>query len=100
MIDDRLPERAEVAAYYVVSEALTNAAKHSKASAVQVGARVDGDRLELRIDDDGIGGADAGRGSGLTGLADRVEALGGQVWIASPPGEGTSLRVVLSLDSQ
>jgi signal transduction histidine kinase len=100
VIDDRLPERAEVAAYYVVSEALTNAAKHAEASAVQVAARVDDGRLELRIDDDGVGGADPGRGSGLTGLADRVEALGGTVWITSPPGEGTSLRVVLSLDSQ
>jgi PAS domain S-box-containing protein len=99
-IDDRLPERVEVAAYYVVSEALTNAAKHAEATAVRVLARSDDGRLELRIDDDGVGGADPGQGSGLTGLADRIEALGGEVWVASPPGEGTSLRVVLSLDSQ
>ena len=83
-IADRLAERVEIGAYYVVSEALTNAAKHARASKA----------------DDGVGGADPSRGSGLTGLADRVEALGGTIWIASSPGEGTSLRIELPLDSQ
>jgi signal transduction histidine kinase len=99
-IADRLAEHVEIGAYYVVSEALTNAAKHARASKVEVHARALDGVLELTIDDDGVGGADPSRGSGLTGLADRVEALGGTIWITSPPGEGTSLRVELSLDSQ
>jgi PAS domain S-box-containing protein len=99
-IADRLPEHVEIGAYYVVSEALTNATKHARASKVEVHARELDGVLELKIDDDGVGGADPSRGSGLTGLADRVEALGGTIWIASPPGEGTLLRVELSLDSQ
>jgi signal transduction histidine kinase len=97
-IADRFAERVEIGAYYVVSEALTNAAKHARASKVEVHARARDGVLELKIDDDGVGGADPSGGSGLTGLADRVEALGGTIWIASPPGEGTSLRVELSLD--
>jgi signal transduction histidine kinase len=97
-IADRFTGRVEIGAYYVVSEALTNAAKHARASKVEVHARARDGVLELKIDDDGVGGADPSRGSGLTGLADRVEALGGTIWIASPPGEGTSLRVDLSLD--
>jgi PAS domain S-box-containing protein len=99
-IKERLAERVEIGAYYVVSEALTNVAKHARASVVEVHARARDGVLELKIDDDGVGGADPSRGTGLTGLADRVEALGGTIWIASPPGEGTSLRVELSLDSQ
>jgi signal transduction histidine kinase len=99
-LEDRPPERVEVAAYYVASEALTNVAKHAQASHARVRVRVRGQRLELTIDDDGIGGAVPAQGSGLTGLADRVEALGGSIAVSSPPGEGTSLRVVLSLDSQ
>jgi signal transduction histidine kinase len=67
---------------------------------MDVHARARDGVLALRIDDDGVGGADPARGSGLTGLADRVEALGGEIWIASPPGEGTSLRVELPLDSE
>jgi Histidine kinase-, DNA gyrase B-, and HSP90-like ATPase len=97
---DNLAAQVEVGAYYVVSEALTNAAKHSSASKMDVHARARDGVLALRIDDDGVGGADPARGSGLTGLADRVEALGGEIWIASPPGEGTSLRVELPLDSE
>jgi GAF domain-containing protein len=97
-IADRFAERVEIGAYYVVSEALTNAAKHARASKVEVHARARDGVLEMKIDDDGVGGADPSGGSGLTGLADRVEALGGTIWIASPPGEGTSLRVELSLD--
>jgi signal transduction histidine kinase len=94
----KLPEQVEVAAYYVVSEALTNAAKHAQASVVQVEvAAVDG-ALRLGVRDDGVGGADATRGSGLVGLKDRVEALGGTITLQSPPGAGTTLRVELPLD--
>jgi signal transduction histidine kinase len=89
----RLPEPIEAAAYYVVSEALTNAVKHSRASAVQVQvASLDG-FVQVSIRDDGVGGAAPGQGSGLIGLKDRVEALGGRIEIASPSGSGTSLRV-------
>ena len=97
---ERLAEHVEIGAYYVVSEALTNAAKHARASKVEIHARALDGMLELTIDDDGVGGADPSRGSGLTGLADRVEALGGRIWITSPPGGGTSLRVELSLDPE
>ena len=95
----RLPERIEVAAYYVVSEALANAAKHAKASAVDVDLETRGDVLHLSVRDDGIGGADLARGSGLIGLTDRVEAVGGTIAIASPIGEGTTLVVELPLRS-
>jgi signal transduction histidine kinase len=93
----RLPAQVEVASYYVVSEALNNAAKHAQASAIQVDIHEDDAILELAIRDDGAGGADLGKGSGLIGLRDRVEALGGQLEIASPVGRGTSLRVRLPL---
>jgi signal transduction histidine kinase len=96
-VDERLADPVEVGAYYVVSEALTNAAKHARASTVQVNAHVDDGVLRLTIGDDGVGGADPARGSGLTGLADRVAALGGTIAITSPPREGTSLRVELPL---
>jgi signal transduction histidine kinase len=96
----RLGDQIEVGAYYVVSEALTNAAKHSQASTVEVHARARDGVLELTIDDDGVGGADPARGSGLTGLTDRVAALRGTIAIASPPGRGTSLRVELPVLSQ
>jgi len=96
-VDRRLADRVEVGAYYVVSEALANAAKHAHASRVEVQAQADDHVLELRIDDDGVGGADPEQGSGLTGLVDRVEALGGTMRISSPPGDGTSLYVELSL---
>lgn len=93
--DGRLPEEVEVAAYYVVSEALANAAKHSGASRVTVAvARGDG-RLRVRVDDDGRGGAAATPGSGLEGLRDRVEAVGGRLSLASPPGGGTVLEARL-----
>jgi len=91
----RLPERVEVAAYYVVSEALTNAAKHARASAVVVDVDVADDVLRLLVRDDGVGGADASRGSGLIGLVDRVEAVGGGIEITSPPAGGTSLQVTI-----
>jgi signal transduction histidine kinase len=93
----RLPEPVEVAAYYVICEALVNAAKHSNASVVRVGAEVAGRLLHLSVCDDGDGGADPALGSGLTGLKDRVEALGGTIAIHSPVGAGTSLYVDLPL---
>jgi signal transduction histidine kinase len=96
--DRRLQEPAEVAAYYVVSEALTNAAKHAHASTVHVDVTADDRLIELSIRDDGVGGADAGRGSGLIGLTDRVEALGGTLEIASPAGSGTSLHVEIPIE--
>jgi signal transduction histidine kinase len=95
--DRRLPESAEVAAYYVVAEALTNAAKHARASAVNVRVEADRANLHISIRDDGIGGADSAKGSGLTGLSDRVEALGGRMQITSPAGSGTSMRVTIPL---
>ncbi len=91
-ISGRLPEQVESAAYFFASEALTNAAKHSHASEVFVAARVDGGTLMVEVADDGIGGAATGGGSGLRGLADRVEALGGRFTLSSPPGRGTTLR--------
>jgi signal transduction histidine kinase len=96
-VSGRLPEPVETAAYYVVSEALTNAAKHSRASVVNVGACVAGDALRLVVTDNGAGGADPSRGSGLLGLGDRVEAAGGKLEITSPPGEGTSLVATIPL---
>jgi signal transduction histidine kinase len=93
-----LPERVEVAAYYVVSEALTNAAKYAHASLVHVAVDVRDPMLQVAVRDDGDGGADPARGSGLLGLKDRVEAIGGTMWLQSPPGEGTSLEVELPLD--
>ncbi|MET7397776.1 DUF4118 domain-containing protein [Dactylosporangium sp. NPDC005572] len=93
--DHRPPTPVEIAAYYVVSESLTNAAKHSQASAVDVDVTTEPDMLKLAIHDDGVGGADPSRGSGLTGLQDRVEALGGHLAISSPPGAGTSLVVTI-----
>ncbi|GBE65852.1 hypothetical protein MFM001_23140 [Mycobacterium sp. MFM001] len=94
-IDRRLPEPAEVAAYYVVAEALTNADKHAQANEVNVAAHADDQNLYLSIGDDGIGGAEAGNGSGLIGLKDRVEALSGQFRVESRPGQGTSLHVTI-----
>jgi signal transduction histidine kinase len=91
----RLPAPIEVAAYYVVSEALTNVAKHAQASAARVTVAVREGILELSIRDNGRGGVDTNRGSGLIGLTDRVDALDGTIEIASPIGEGTALRVML-----
>jgi signal transduction histidine kinase len=97
-IDRRLPDSAEVAAYYVVAEALTNAAKYAQASAVRVDVEADGANLRLSISDDGIGGANPHKGSGLIGLVDRVEALGGQLRISSLVGSGTSLLATIPVD--
>ncbi|MFC8668576.1 PAS domain S-box protein [Streptomyces sp. NPDC057199] len=93
----RLPERIEVAVYYVTSECLTNAAKHARATVVEVRARVYEDVLEVVIGDDGVGGAEPGGGSGLIGLTDRVEATGGRLTVRSPPGRGTTLIARLPL---
>ncbi|MDX6234484.1 MAG: hypothetical protein QOH68_3592, partial [Nocardioidaceae bacterium] len=91
----RLAEQVEVAIYYVVSEALTNAAKHAKATVVLVNVDTDGPVASLSIRDDGVGGADLYHGTGLVGLRDRVEALGGRIEISSPAGSGTSVTVRL-----
>jgi signal transduction histidine kinase len=95
--ETRPAEGVEVAAYYIVSEALTNAAKHARASVVRVDVEADDRHMRVCIRDDGAGGADPARGSGLVGLKDRVEALGGTIAIRSPPGAGTSLDVELPL---
>jgi PAS domain S-box-containing protein len=94
-VPGRLPESVEIASYYVISEALANVSKHANASLVRIEARFVGDRFEATIHDDGQGGADVGRGSGLTGLIDRVEALGGHLSLNSPRGEGTTLTLTL-----
>jgi signal transduction histidine kinase/uncharacterized protein YoaH (UPF0181 family) len=91
--EHRLPDQVEVATYYTVSEALTNASKHSGASRVWISLRVEDDLLHVSIRDDGAGGADATRGSGLTGLKDRIDALGGTIQIESPLGGGTRIEV-------
>jgi signal transduction histidine kinase len=97
-VQGRLPERVEVAAYFVVSEALANVAKHARASVVRVRVEVRDDTLTTSISDDGVGGADPSRGSGLIGLTDRVEASGGTISISSPAGAGTRLTAELPLD--
>jgi signal transduction histidine kinase len=94
----RLPEPVEVAASYVVSEALTNAAKHARASVVHVELDAHDATVQLAIRDDGIGGADAARGSGLVGLSDRVAALGGTLHVTSPTGDGTTLLIEIPLE--
>ena len=96
----RLPEPVEVAAYYVVSEALTNAAKHAGASVVNVELDTHDAILQLAIRDDGVGGADPGQGSGLVGLSDRIDALGGTLQVTSPAGSGTTLLIELPLGGQ
>jgi signal transduction histidine kinase len=96
--ETRFPAPIEVAAYYVVSEALANAAKHAHASVAEVLVEARDGLLDLTIHDDGVGGADPARGSGLTGLTDRVEALGGTLSVVSSTGEGTSLHVELPIE--
>jgi PAS domain S-box-containing protein len=99
-LDTRPSESIETAAYYVVSEALTNAAKHSQASAITVTLTTVDDLLRATIEDDGIGGAEASAGSGLVGLIDRVEALGGRFALDSPPGHGTTISIELPLTAE
>jgi signal transduction histidine kinase len=96
-VDSRLPPPVEVAAYYVVSEALTNAVKHADASVAYVDVYPQDGQLHLSVRDDGAGGADLAKGSGLIGLADRIQALGGTITIDSPPGKGTTLQVDLPI---
>jgi PAS domain S-box-containing protein len=91
-LEERLPEPVEAAAYYVVAESLTNAAKHANASAVTVRIGREDGLARIEVADDGIGGAATGHGSGLRGLADRVEALGGRLRLDSPLGEGTTVH--------
>ena len=98
-VQARLPERAEVAAYFVVSEALANVAKHARASVVEVQVEVRDGALAVSISDDGIGGADPSRGSGLIGLTDRVEASGGTISISSHAGAGTQITAQLPIAS-
>ncbi len=95
----QLPEHVEVAAYYAVSEALANAAKHAHASAVHVDLDTSGPVLELAIRDDGIGGADPAHGSGLVGLSDRIGALGGTLEVTSPAGSGTTLLIEIPAEA-
>jgi signal transduction histidine kinase len=98
-IEERLPEPVEAAAYYVVAEALTNVAKYASASSVSVRVGSRNGQAVVEVSDDGVGGADPARGSGLRGLADRVEALGGRLAVESPPGEGTRLRAEIPCGS-
>jgi signal transduction histidine kinase len=95
--EGRLPEHVEISAYYVVAEALTNVAKHARATAVTVTVEAGAAVLRVAVRDDGVGGAGFTTGSGLAGLKDRVEALGGRIVLNSPPGAGTSLCVELPL---
>jgi signal transduction histidine kinase len=94
-VGQRLPEHVEVSAYYVVAEALTNVAKHAQASVVTVHVAVTGGLLHVAVTDDGAGGAAVGGGTGLVGLKDRVEALGGRLRLDSPDGGGTNLTAEL-----
>ncbi|TCC59664.1 hypothetical protein E0H73_23870 [Kribbella pittospori] len=91
-VDGRLTERIEVAAYYVVSESLTNIAKHAHATVASIHVTRSADTVVVEVVDDGVGGADTERGTGLRGLADRVEAVGGRLRIWSPAGHGTRLE--------
>jgi PAS domain S-box-containing protein len=94
-VDERLPETVEAAAYFVVCEALTNVAKYAHASAARVRVERSDGHATVEVVDDGVGGADERGGSGLRGLADRVEALGGRLVVTSPVGEGTAVRAQL-----
>jgi signal transduction histidine kinase len=96
---ERLPQAVEVATYFAVSEALANAAKHSGASLVELNLTIDDDTLRLSVRDDGVGGADPAGGSGLVGLTDRVDALGGRITVSSPPGKGTAILLELPVES-
>jgi len=94
-VPERLDAAIEAAAYFLVSEALTNVAKYAHANTASVDVASTGDSLAVTISDDGVGGADPERGSGLRGLVDRVGAIGGRLEVSSPPGQGTRLRAHL-----
>jgi signal transduction histidine kinase len=96
-LEERLPEPVEAAVYYVVSESLTNVVKHAAASQVEVRVASDGETAVVEVADDGAGGASLETGTGLCGLADRVEALGGTFALESAPGAGTTIRAALPL---
>jgi len=96
-VDRRLPEPVEITAYYAVSETLTNTIKHAHASVIHVEVNTSEGLLRIRVQDDGRGGADFGHGSGLVGLKDRVEAVGGRITLHSPPGVGTTVQITLPL---
>ena len=91
-LERRPPAAVEIAAYYLVAEALTNVAKHAHATSAVVRVLQAGGRLVVDVTDDGVGGTDVAAGSGLRGLAERVEALGGRISVSSAPGDGTSIR--------
>ena len=97
--DDRAPAPAEAAAYFTVAEALTNVAKYARATQATIRVAREDDALVVEVRDDGVGGARASTGSGLAGLADRVDAVDGSLRVISPPGEGTTVRAVLPLPS-
>jgi PAS domain S-box-containing protein len=97
--DGDLPPAVEAASYYVVAEALTNVARYAGASSARVRIARDDGRLTIEVADDGVGGADAGRGSGLRGLADRLAALDGTLSIESPDGGGTAVRAEIPLST-
>jgi signal transduction histidine kinase len=93
--DDRAPAAAEAAAYFTVAEALTNVAKYAHATHATVRVATEDAALVVEVRDDGVGGARASAGSGLSGLADRVDAVDGSLSVTSPPGEGTVVRAIL-----
>ncbi len=96
--DRRLPSAVETTAYFIVAEALTNTIRHAEATQVTISGRIDLDTLDLEIADDGRGGADDGAGgTGVRGLNDRAQAVGGTLAIDSPPGGGTTVRARLPL---
>ena len=96
----RLPDRVEAAVYFICSEAVANVQKYAHASGVDVDARIEGGSVVVVVADDGVGGADPSAGSGLEGLRDRTEALGGRFSIDSPPGHGTRITAAIPLDAQ
>jgi signal transduction histidine kinase len=98
--DDQVPERVAVAVYFVCAEALTNVAKHAAAAHVAVAVTSGDGRVRVEIADDGVGGADPAHGSGLRGLADRVETFGGTLQVESTPGHGTRLAAEIPLGGQ
>ncbi len=99
ILDERLPEPVEAAAYYLIAESLTNVTKYANASTVHVRVALSDANVVVEVSDDGIGGADPAGGSGLRGLADRVESLGGSLEVVSPAGAGTSLRAEIRRDT-
>jgi signal transduction histidine kinase len=98
-IDRRLGDAVELTTYYVVAEALTNTTKHANASELNVSARADERTLVVSISDNGVGGADPRKGTGLLGLEDRIHALGGQLVVVSPRGAGTALHIAIPLNT-